>query len=263
MRTYFRRKKNRAISTTTNCRADTRHGRCDSCLCCWCLKPPYPLRHPTPVNALRQRRSSCLSAFASRPSWPASSAHWRAQQITDVPAPELAVEIAEEQAAPNLATFAAPHLMQEGRLVQRVEPTPQETAQNHTLREETGAVDKLFPKEIFGISTPLAVEETAESGECPFAGRSGEIPGPLQVFLKKYSLSQTAEATMPSLSESRRITRTSWEAGAQSSRHLCSSDHFRFGSDPIATVAAAKETPQERHCSNGLRSRLWTSLFLR
>ena len=60
---------------------------------------------------------------------------------------------------------------------ERVQPTPQETAQNHTLREETGAVDK-FPKEIFGIYTPLAVEETAESGECPSAGRSGEIPGP-------------------------------------------------------------------------------------
>ena len=104
-----------------------------------------PSAAPTPVDALRQRRSSCLSAFASRPSWRASSAHWRAQQITDGPAPELAVEIAEEQAAPNLsATFAAPHLMQETG--ERVQPTPQETAQNHTLREETGAVDKVVPK---------------------------------------------------------------------------------------------------------------------
>ena len=68
-----------------------------------------------------------------------------------------------------------------------------------------------------------------------------------KVFLKKYSLGQTAEAPKPSLSESRHSTRTSWEAGAQSSRHLCSSENFRFASDPKATVAAANETPQERH----------------
>ena len=80
----------------------------------------------------------------------------------------------EEQSAPTLAaTFAGPHLMQE--IGERVQPTPQETAQNHTLR--TGAVDKLFPKEIFGIPTPLAVEEIAESGECPSVGRPGGIPG--------------------------------------------------------------------------------------
>ena len=73
-----------------------------------------------------------LSAFASRPSWLASSAHWRAQQITDVPAPQLAEEIAEEQAAPTLAaTFAAAYLMQE--IAEAVQPTPQETAQNHTM----------------------------------------------------------------------------------------------------------------------------------
>ena len=65
--------------------------------------------------------------------------------------------------------------------------------------------------------------------------------------MKNYSSGQTAEAPMPSLSESRRGTRTSWEAGAQSSRHLCSSENFRFASDPKATVVGAKETPQERH----------------
>ena len=54
----------------------------------------------------------------------------------------------EEQAAPTLAaTFAAPHLMQ--KIGEAVQPTLQETAQNRTLTEETGAMGKSFPEEIF------------------------------------------------------------------------------------------------------------------
>ena len=85
-----------------------------------------------------------------------------AKQITDVPAPQIAGEIAEEQAAPTLAaTFAAPHLMQE--IGEAVQPTLQETTLNCTLAEETGAMGKSFPKEIFGIPRPLPWKKSLEA----------------------------------------------------------------------------------------------------